>query len=159
MTFRKLNPTVNRPGIEVVVGYDANLKEYRCRLIVDTVPNAGADYFTNDKDDAFGTANLMANSAYKNRMHSKVDSIRLDELAELRHIAVQVWQQIGHDVLQCAAECGGDEIDNAAAIESCFDADRPQMVGEAERVLTKLAFEKYGFDAVCLAVSKTLNLV
>lgn len=159
MTFRKLNPTVNRPGIEVVVGRDSCTGEYRCRLKSDGVPNAGADYFTNDKDDAFGTARLMADSAYKNLVQSKAASIRPDELAELRRIVDQVWQQIGHDVLQCTAECGGGELDNEAAIESCFDADRPLMVGEAERVLTKLAFEKYGFDAVCLAVSKNLNLV
>lgn len=159
MTFRKLNPTVNRPGIEVVIGYDAGLKEYRCRLKSDGVPNAGADYFTNDKDDAFATANLMANRAYENLVQSKVASIRPDELAELRRIVDQVWQQIGYDVMQCGVECG-EETSNECAVETCLDADRPQQFcGDAANAFCKLAFEKYGFDAVRLAVSKTLNLV
>lgn len=162
MTFRKLNPTVNRPGIEVVIGYDAGLKEYRCRLKSDGVPNAGADYFTNDKDDAFATANLMANRAYENLVQSKVEALTNDTLtiASLRGIVVRVWQQIGHDVTQAVNECGEPPIDNETAIESCLDADRPLTFDSREaQALCKLAFEKYGFDTVRLAVSKTLNLV
>lgn len=160
MTYRKLKPTITRPGVEVVVGYSPEYKEYRYRLIIEGKPNVDADGFTEDKEDAFASARKMAVHAYKNLVQTKAASIPLDELAELRRIVTQVWQQIGHDVLQCAQECGGEELDNESAIESCLDADRPQqMCGESAHQFCKLAYQKYGFDAVCLAVSKTLNLV
>lgn len=161
MTFRKLNPTVTRPGVEVVVGYDAGLKEYRCRLNIDGKPYVPADAFTDDKEDAFGTARKMADSAYQNLVQTKVEALTNDTLTlvALKGIVVRVWQQIGPDALEASTTCG-NEFDNEAAIESCLDADRPLTFDSREaQALCKLAYEKYGFDAVRLAVSKTLNLV
>jgi len=158
MTYRKI-ATVNRPRVEVVVAYDASVREYRCRIVADKAQQPDADYFTNDKDDALATAKLMANNIAQNLVWEAACEIPLDELAELRRIVTQVWQQIGYDVMQAVAECGDEELTNEAAIESCLDADRPLMLGETERVLTKLAYQKYGFDAVCLALTKNLNLV
>ena len=59
MTYR--NQSVATIGlVSVVVAYDINLGEYRCRLIVDRVAHPDADYFTDDKDDARHTAWAMA---------------------------------------------------------------------------------------------------
>lgn len=159
MTFRKLNPTVTRPGVEVVVGYDAGTGEYRCRLKIEGKPEPEADYFTNDKADAFGTAREMAAAAGKGLVQRKAASIPPATLAELRRIVEHVWQQIGPDFVQAGIDAG-DPLTNDAAIEGCLDADRPQqMCGESAHLFCKLAYQVYGFDAVCLAVSKTLNLV
>lgn len=157
MTYRKI-ATVTRPRVEVVVAYDASVREYRCRIVADKTQNPDADYFTNDKDDALATAKLMANNIAQNLVWKSACSIPVDELAELRRIVTQVWQQIGYDVIQACAEVG-EELTNESAIESCLDADRPLMLGETERVLTKLAYEKYGFDAVCAAMNHSLKLV
>ena len=40
----------------------------------------------------------------------------------------QVWQQIGSDCIQCAAECD-ESMDNAGAVEGCIDADRLVSMG------------------------------
>jgi hypothetical protein len=160
MTFRKI-ATVARPYVEVVVGYDAALREYRCRLIKEGKPYELADCFTNDKADAMGTANIMAQSAYDTVLKQRVRALLQDTLAlaSLKGIVIRVWQQIGYDSLQACAECG-EEIDNETAIESCLDADRPLTFDSREsQALCKLAYEKYGFDAVRLALSKQVNLV
>lgn len=157
MTFRK-KTTVKRPGVEVVVGYDSTVREWRCHIIADNVHKHDADYFTSDRADALATAKQMADRTYKNLVFSKAAAIPLDELNELQSIVLQVWQQIGHDAMQ-ACEEAGDPLTNDAAIEMCLDADRPLMVSETARLLTKLAYQKYGFDAVCLAVGENLKLV
>lgn len=160
MTFRKIT-TVTLPFVEVVVGYDAPLREYRCRLIEEGRPQEPADYFTNDKTDALDTADKMATRAYANVVKRRVHALQQDTLtfASLKGIVVRVWQQIGYDAIQASAECGED-IDNEAAIESCLDADRPLTFDSREsQALCKMAYEKYGFDAVRKALAKSVSLV
>lgn len=157
MTFRK-KTTVNRPGVEVVVSYDSTVREWRCRIVAANVHDHDADYFTSDRADALATANQMADRTYKNLVFSKAIAIPLDELNELQNIVLQVRQQIGYDAIQ-ACEEADDPLTNDAAIELCLDADRPQMVSETAWLRTKLAYQKHGFDAVCLAVGENLKLV
>jgi hypothetical protein len=160
MTFRKIE-TITRPGVEVVVGYDASVREYRCRLIENGKPQEPADYFTNDKADAMATAEMMATSTYANVVKQRADALSQDTLtfASLKGIVVRVWQQIGHDALEACGACG-EALDNESAIESCLDADRPLTFDSREaQALCRLAFEKYGFDAVRVALSRHVALV
>jgi hypothetical protein len=45
------------------ITYNRNLNEYRVRLFIDNVYQAGADYFTDDKQDANDTADHMVRNA------------------------------------------------------------------------------------------------
>lgn len=50
----------NEPnGREVKVYWDSDWQEYRARLFVNGDPHIAADYFTDDKDDAMSTAEVM----------------------------------------------------------------------------------------------------
>ena len=44
---------------------------------------------------------------------------------DLIQVVSAVWQQIGSDVEQCAAECG-EAVSHSEAVESCMDASRPE---------------------------------
>lgn len=73
-----------------------------------------------------------------------------------------VWSQIGHDVEQCAADCG-ETVDNESAVESCIDADRLEMYGpksrakELSKALDKMIAE-HGYPRVLRAISKVCRL-
>lgn len=43
----------------VVVRYDSGFKEYQCQLFENGKKNVNATYFTDDKQDALGTAQAM----------------------------------------------------------------------------------------------------
>ena len=60
MAYGKVLYTKQHGERIVHVQYDPQLSEYRCRLRVYGVADKDADYFTNDKDDAIGTADAMA---------------------------------------------------------------------------------------------------
>ena len=84
---------------------------------------------------------------------SRVAKPTPDELKRLVTVANRVWQYIGHDFM---GEGGGD-FDNEAAVECCFDADRPLFCnngpeGQAEedQKFCKAMYAKYGFN-VCVA--------
>lgn len=62
-TVRTLRSECGR--IVVLVRYDSEWTEYRVSLRVDGVLDSGSIYFTDDSEDAKGTANLMLESALK----------------------------------------------------------------------------------------------
>lgn len=84
-----------------------------------------------------------------------------DELKRLVAIANRVWQYIGSDFMS-----GSDEFDNEAAVECCFDADRPLLCnngpkGQAEEDQTfcKEMFAKYGFNTVVTNVAAEVRYI
>lgn len=81
------------------------------------------------------------------------------DLSRLIGIANAVWQYVGHDFM---IDC--DDLDNEAAVECCFDADRPLLstssrTPEADNAFCKAMYEKYTFHAVVSQVAGQLNLV
>jgi len=60
MAYGKVLYTKQHGERIVNVRYDPHLSEYRCRLYVYGTAYKDADYFTNDLDDAIGTADVMA---------------------------------------------------------------------------------------------------
>ena len=81
------------------------------------------------------------------------------DLSRLIGIANSVWQYIGYDFM---ADC--DDLDNEAAVECCFDADRPLLATSSrtpkeDNDFCKAMYEKYGFAAVRSQVSAELQLV
>mgnify|MGYP003382518353 CR=1 FL=1 len=93
---------------------------------------------------------------------TKTKAIPAPSAALLRGIN-QVWQQIGMDCEQCAAECG-ESIDNETAVEASMDADRllPSMGfvrddGAAHRELREL-IDAHGYDAVHRTLCRHLRL-
>lgn len=90
---------------------------------------------------------------------AKQNPIDPADLKRLRDICSDVWQYIGSD-------CG--DMSNEAAIETCFDADRPLLSrngcttsAEArdDHAFCKAMYAKHGFDTVTTAVARELNLV
>lgn len=69
MTFRNLS-TATVGVHSVVIAQDNETGEFRCRLVSDRVAKPGADYFTDDKDDARHTAWAMARAAAKGCAHA-----------------------------------------------------------------------------------------
>jgi hypothetical protein len=90
----------------VVIGKQAG--EFRCRLNVAGIPKPEADYFTNDRADAEGTALHML-------------GIKVSD--NLVRCVQQAWSAI--------AEEGGGVDTNADAIELTLDADRLTYLGAA----------------------------
>ena len=67
MTYRNLPIQPQPIGLaQVVIARDADTGEYRCRLILNRIPQPNADYFTDDKDDARHTAYAMMRHASVN---------------------------------------------------------------------------------------------
>lgn len=64
--------TVQREQSRVIVAiaWSAEYQEYRCRLSIDGTTQTGADYFTNDLQDAILTANSMADASAAELTHS-----------------------------------------------------------------------------------------
>ena len=58
------NITAGRASVRVT--YSSDWQEYRARLSIDGHPQESADYFTDDKGDAIGTAQHMAEHASRN---------------------------------------------------------------------------------------------
>lgn len=87
-----------------------------------------------------------------------------DTVMRLRDIALRVWQNIGPDFVQGHQECGL-EPENEAAVECCFDADRPLLCQNRpadavfDQAFCKDAYEKYGFSNVVWHVAQKLTLV
>ena len=73
---------------------------------------------------------------------------------------VACWQQIGHDVLQCAAECG-DEVDNEEAVEACLDADRLLLVcnNKDAHTLHKELCKQYSYSVIIKQLAAQIQLV
>ena len=81
------------------------------------------------------------------------------DLSRLMAIANAVWRYVGHDFMN---DC--DDLDNEAAVECCFDADRPLLsttsrTPEADNEFCKAMYKKYTFNAVVSQVASELNLV
>lgn len=68
-------PTVTgcNPSRTARVSYDVELDEYRVKFYIHGVREANADYFTNDKDDALGTAKYWCN---------QMDTVVVEETGE-----------------------------------------------------------------------------
>lgn len=87
-----------------------------------------------------------------------------EDLQRMVKIANRVWQYIGSDFCE-----GSDEFDNEAAVECCFDADRPltcvnggrsaQAEAEADNLFMKMMFKRYTFSVCASAVSKVVRYV
>jgi hypothetical protein len=86
----------------------------------------------------------------------------LTALAEMIKPAIlNVWDQIGSDVMALVEDPG--EIENDGAIEMCVDADRLRTMGgadgaAADDMLTD-AHAEHGWDDVIKALTETINLV
>ena len=70
-----------------------------------------------------------------------------------------VWQIIGSDCISCAQE-NGEEMTNAAAIETCIDADRLTTNGfkSADDEICVL-IQKNGYPTVMKALLRIIKLV
>lgn len=82
-----------------------------------------------------------------------------EDLQRLVRIASRVWQYIGSDMQECG------DLDNEAAIETCFDADRPLLCDAgnpnddlaADNAFCKLMFKRYTFNKCVRAVSRVVR--
>lgn len=91
-------------------------------------------------------------------MATKLDQAALDKL---RGPINKVWNYIGSDSEQCAAECG-ERLTNAGAMEGCLDAGRmaAQPINEtaAHDFLIQL-FDEHGYAKVQKFLCKHIRLV
>lgn len=55
------------PSVVAKISRCSHLREFKVRLFVGGVHQEGADYFTNDKDDAVATARVMVENAASRR--------------------------------------------------------------------------------------------
>lgn len=87
-------------------------------------------------------------------------TIPKDEVSRLVSIADRVWQYIGSDFMS-----GSDEFDNEAAVECCFDADRPLTCGHdvpqcaRDQTFCKEMFAKYGFNTCVSSVASIVHYI
>ena len=84
-----------------------------------------------------------------------------DDLKRMIQIANRVWQYIGHDFMDCS-----EEFDNEAAVECCFDADRPLLCSsapraeaEADNLFMKMMYKRYTFNVCVKAVAKHVSYI
>lgn len=86
----------------------------------------------------------------------------LTAMAEMIKPAIlNVWDQIGEDVMALVTDPG--EIENDGAIEMCVDADRLRTMGgadgaAADDLLTE-AHGEHGWDDVIEALTNVIDLV
>lgn len=99
--------------------------------------------------------------AAKKATYVGVAPAKLDQaFADRMHNAIyNVWQQIGSDTISAAAECE-ESVSNAAALETCIDADRMSTFGhpQEDADLGK-AIELYGYKAVMALLKKRIKLM
>lgn len=70
----------------------------------------------------------------------------------------QTWQAIGSECESACAEMG-ERLTNAAAIETCIDADRMAQYAPAAHKELMALFESVGYAKVERALRKTVRLV
>ena len=91
-------------------------------------------------------------------MATKLDKSVLDKL---QGPIWKVWNYIGSDCYECAAECG-ERLTNASAMEGCVDADRmaaaPINEKAAHDFLISL-FDEHGYSKVQKFLCKHIKLV
>ena len=80
-------------------------------------------------------------------------------LPVLKPAIYECWSQIGHDVLQCAEECGED-VDNVMALEACLDADRLLLVcnNRAAYDLYKTLIKEHGWHKTVEFLARSISL-
>lgn len=74
----------------------------------------------------------------------------------------QRWNSIANDIYACMVESGDDEgdLDNAAALEACLDADGLHFEGCQEAYeLVKTAFAEHKYEVVMKFLEKQIQLV
>lgn len=71
MSYRKHQTIQREEGrVSVIIAYSNEYQEYRCRLNIDGCDQQGADYFTDDLQDAKLTAASMADAAAAQLTHT-----------------------------------------------------------------------------------------
>ena len=109
-----------------------------------------------------------------NKTHKQLDAARAariaaeavstEDLQRMVKIANRVWQYIGSDFMD-----GSDEFDNEAAVECCFDADRPltctnggkeaRAEAETDNLFMKMMYKRYTFNVCVRTVTKEVRYV
>lgn len=85
--------------------------------------------------------------------------MELNDALKLKPAIIRTWNEIGSDLVECAAECGED-VSNEEALEACLDADRLLTNGkdsEANDLARKLV-AKFGYDKVLKTLAKNIQL-
>ena len=82
-------------------------------------------------------------------------------LSDVKRAIWLTWQAIGHDVEQCAEECG-ERVKNDGAVESCIDADRLLDYGGINGLIADTAItaaiRDHGYPKVLRFLSRNIRL-
>lgn len=71
MSYRKHQTIQREEGrVSVTISWSSEWQDYRCRLNIDGTDQQGADYFTDDLQDAKQTAASMADAAAAQLTHT-----------------------------------------------------------------------------------------